>query len=113
MPRRAKSKFVDRIQYILDSEGIKQAELARRLGITRATISEWMKGRSKSPRMETPFLIESRLGYSARWVATGEGDPKPRKIDPTDSTIIEALIKLTDPDKKSAVSEFVDYQLSR
>ena len=105
--------FSDRIKLIISETGVSQAELARRLKVQRATVTEWVRGRSQTARMDIPFLIEDWLSYSARWIATGKGQVKIPTIDPTDSIIIDSLPRVANPEYKQEIRAFVDYQINR
>jgi transcriptional regulator with XRE-family HTH domain len=114
MPKRtSKTTYRQRVQIILDEEGISGAELARKVGVTRATVSEWLSGRSGLPRADVPFHIQDKYGYAARWIALGDGPMKLPKFDPSDSVIIENLPRIVNPEHKQEVVRFVDYQINR
>ena len=63
-----------RITEALDSTGLKDAEIARKLKLSRATISQWRSGGVKSLKAESASNIERLTGYSANWISTGVGD---------------------------------------
>lgn len=71
--------LAQRIQEILDAKGMKQIALARLIGRTRSTISQYLTG--KIPRMtpETAQAIEEKTGYGATWIATGKGIKLPKQ----------------------------------
>lgn len=104
--------FAERIQFILDEEDISQAELARRIGVTRATVNEWLSTRSQSPRADALFRIEDRLGYSARWLATGREPIRLKRLDPTETLILESFERLSETGK-NAVQQFIKFQSSQ
>lgn len=73
---------MERIQLILDEAGMKAADLARAINkagaifgikITEQAINQWLLGSTKKIKGETLFVIESATGYSARWIALGDG----------------------------------------
>jgi transcriptional regulator with XRE-family HTH domain len=104
--------FGDRIELILAETGLSQTELAKIAGVNKQTVTEWISGRSKSPRPESLFAIEDQLFYAARWLGTGEGEKKIKKLDPTDTYILSGVERLT-PTAKNAVQEFVEFELYR
>lgn len=110
MTRSKLTTFAERIEFVLEQEGVSQAELGRLIGVERATVREWISGRSKSPRPEVVFRIEDKLGYSARWLATGEEPIKARKIDPADTTILDAFVRLP-ANAKSSVKRYIEFEL--
>lgn len=112
MGRSRPVNFGERIQLILALEKMSQAAFARAIGVSRATVREWLSTRSKAPRPEVLFEIEDKFGYSARWLATGEEPMMALQIDATATLILESWSRLT-PAAKSAVQDFIDFHLSR
>lgn len=64
-----------RIQQILDDQGIKQADLAKVAGCTRGRVCQWINEQRPdaflSPRYAYP--IAERYHYEPRWLMLGEG----------------------------------------
>jgi transcriptional regulator with XRE-family HTH domain len=112
MGERKPKTFGERIEMILAETGLNQVALAKIAGVGKATVTEWISGRSKSPRPDSLFAIEDKLFYAARWLATGEGPKKIERLDPTDSTILTNVSKLP-PASKNAVQHFIEYELTR
>lgn len=52
--------------------GMKQVEIARRLGITQSSISQWLKN-DRSPSGTSMQLLAQVLHVSLLWLETGEG----------------------------------------
>lgn len=69
----------ERITEARESVGLNKSELARRLGVSRASVTAWETGAVSNLKHEHLFELSSITGYSAKWLATGEGDKK-RKI---------------------------------
>ena len=75
-----------------------QADLARRCGVTRAAITNWLSGRNKGIESTHLFTIADYFRVNARWLALGAG-PKwasvplhlSKKVHPT---VGEVLAKL-------------------
>ncbi len=65
--------FVDRIRLIITENGLKQKELAEKLGVSPSYISGLLSERNKTVSPSLAEVIENRLGYSAQWVLSGEG----------------------------------------
>lgn len=83
-------KFGDRIRSARVDAGIKsQSELARRLGITRAAVSEWENGNSE-PSAKQIRNISLLTGVSYEWLATGRGDRQPKTIMTIGARVIGA-----------------------
>lgn len=63
----------ERLQYIVDQLGIDYTTLGRYAGVSKQAARKWCTGESKGLNMKNLFKIEAMTGYSARWIATGEG----------------------------------------
>lgn len=61
-----------RLLRAMQAKGISQSELARRIGLTRASVNAWTMGRVVYIRPHNLFAIADALDVSARWLATGE-----------------------------------------
>jgi transcriptional regulator with XRE-family HTH domain len=95
------SSITDRIASALAESQLEQAELARRVGVSRQAVNDWLKGRSVNIRPETLVRLADVLGVEIRWLATGHG---PRKADPPPRDYVEILRKLDamSPDERAA-----------
>ncbi len=61
---------------IIEARGeldISKAELARRVGVTRATVSMWESGQIESLRDDNLLLLAELLNVSPRWLNSGRG----------------------------------------
>lgn len=65
----------ERLMWAMGREKIRQAELARRLKITRGAVSLWLDGTTKSLEGENLTRAAGALGVNPHWLATGEGKP--------------------------------------
>lgn len=63
----------DRIREIRAELGVSQAELGRRIGVTRSAISQLESGTTKSMNGEHLAMLSRVSGYSPTWIATGRG----------------------------------------
>ena len=45
-------------------------------GVSVQAVSQWKLGDTKNIRMEPLFRLARGCGYSAEWIATGEGAPR-------------------------------------
>jgi transcriptional regulator with XRE-family HTH domain len=77
------STINDRVAETITQSGRSQADLARAIGVSRATVNDWKNGRTKNLRMENLFALADALGISARWLAIGKGPKRdPMSIAP-------------------------------
>jgi transcriptional regulator with XRE-family HTH domain len=65
--------FGDRVAGARDAAGMSQAQLARRLGIKKATLVEWEDDLSE-PRANRLSMMAGLLNVSLMWLLTGEGE---------------------------------------
>lgn len=72
----------ERISTIIQENRLKQKQLAALMGVTESYVSTLLSGRNRNVSIPVANLIQEKLGYSARWVLTGEG-PKYRQPDRT------------------------------
>lgn len=67
----------NRILYLQDETGWINAEIARKAGVERATVTEWIKGKTKHMSAEVAQKLSMESGFSSDWLATGKG---PKRI---------------------------------
>jgi transcriptional regulator with XRE-family HTH domain len=65
----------DRIRWLMEYREIKQVELAERIGVTQAAISNLVTDASRKPSAPTLLKIAAALECSPGWILDGEGDP--------------------------------------
>lgn len=65
--------FGDRVAGAREAAGMTQAQLARRLGIKKSTLSSWEQDLSE-PRANKLSMMAGLLNVSIMWILTGEGD---------------------------------------
>lgn len=76
----AKTNLPERLAWALDRAVTagklkNQAELAERVGISRASVSAWFTGATKTLEGSNLTKAADALGVDAAWLATGEGVP--------------------------------------
>jgi transcriptional regulator with XRE-family HTH domain len=65
--------FGDRVAGAREQAGMTRAQLARRLGVKKATLSAWEEDLSE-PRANKLSMMAGLLNVSIMWLLTGEGD---------------------------------------
>lgn len=65
--------FGDRVAGAREATGMTQAQLARRLGIKKSTLSAWEQDMSE-PRANKLSMMAGLVNVSIMWLLTGEGD---------------------------------------
>ena len=65
--------FGDRVAAAREAADMTQAQMARRLGVKKATVIGWEQDLSE-PRANKLSMLSGLLNVSMRWMLTGEGD---------------------------------------
>ncbi len=65
--------LADRIREAREYAGLTKAELARKCGVSRASVSAWESGSVNDVRNEHLFTLEKVTGYCAKWIGTEKG----------------------------------------
>jgi len=65
--------FGDRVAGAREAAGMTQAQLARRLGVKKSTLSGWEQDLSE-PRANKLSMMAGLVNVSIMWLLTGEGD---------------------------------------
>ncbi|WP_164659939.1 helix-turn-helix domain-containing protein [Tropicibacter sp. Alg240-R139] len=65
--------FGDRVAGAREAAGMTQAQLARRLGVKKATVTGWEQDLSE-PRANKLSMMAGLLNVSIMWLLTGEGE---------------------------------------
>lgn len=65
----------DRLRWLMEHREIKQTELAARIGITQAGISNIVTDSARKPSAPTLLKLAEELRCNPSWLMTGEGDP--------------------------------------
>lgn len=69
----ANATLGDRLTAARETQGLSQADLARRLGVRLKTIEAWENDASE-PRANRLQMLAGLTNVSIRWLMTGEGD---------------------------------------
>lgn len=69
--------FSSRLRWALEQKGISQSELARQIGVNRAAINYWIKGKTKEVEGTNLAKAANILEVNALWLVSGKGPQKP------------------------------------
>lgn len=81
---RNKMDMSTRITEAREYLGLTKSDLARRLGVSRASVTAWETGGVSNLKHEHLFELARLTGFSARWLATGDG---PKKANSASATV--------------------------
>jgi transcriptional regulator with XRE-family HTH domain len=65
----------DRIRYLIEVRKYTQVELAKKVGVTQAAISNLVTDSSRKPSAPTLLKLAAALQANPDWIITGQGDP--------------------------------------
>lgn len=65
----------ERVRWILEVREVKQTEIAERIGITQAGISNVVTDASRKPSAPTLLALARELEINPQWLLDGKGDP--------------------------------------
>lgn len=110
--------------WLASNPGHGRQDLAKKVGVSGATITQWTSGDTKSFRPENLFKFSDVTGYAARWLAIEDGPKfntevpegrkeKPSSIDPRHMEIVEGLMRLKDVDDAEEILEQLQSKLRR
>jgi transcriptional regulator with XRE-family HTH domain len=65
----------DRLRYLIEVRGYTQVELAAKIGLTQAAISNIVTNSSRKPSAPTLLKLAAALQANPDWILTGQGEP--------------------------------------
>lgn len=91
----------ERLIYAMELANVKQVDLAKSVGLSRASVNDWISGKSQNIRGDNLMKVARLLNVNPHWLATGYGriDSKwPfKKIKPEDFDLLpEEVISLVE-----------------
>ena len=90
----------ERIDYAIRSAGLKAADVARLLHVTRSAVNQWVSDRTKDIKLDHLFGLEDMTGFSARWLATGKGPQR---------AALSQSARILDEEPREIVQETLDF----
>jgi transcriptional regulator with XRE-family HTH domain len=101
----AKSATIgERIRWLIEARGYKQTELAAKMDLTQATISNWITGASRKPNAPSLLKLAAALQCNPQWVIDGTGDPwqMNKMTQESEQELLEAF-RAMDPQAQAAL----------
>lgn len=65
----------DRLRYLIEVRKYTQVELAKKIGLTQAAISNLVTDSSRKPSAPTLLKLAAALQANPDWIITGDGEP--------------------------------------
>ncbi|MFY2824674.1 helix-turn-helix domain-containing protein [Ruegeria sp. MALMAid1280] len=87
--------FGDRLAGAREAAGMSQSQLARRLGVKKATIAAWENDLSE-PRANRLSMMAGMINVSIMWLLTGEGEGMEAPVEEGegDLELVDAVAEL-------------------
>ena len=94
-----------RIRGMRKALGIKQADLAKAVGVTRTTVSRWESGDIEHIPFPTLVRVGEVLNVISRWLALGDVPPgRAYYPTPEEMTLLLAFASLSEGDQDKVMS---------
>lgn len=104
----------DRIKEYRKRAGLIQADVAKALGVSRATASQWESGEIKNLKLDHFFALCKLLNVNPEWLATGKGQRTPLAPEsavPEAQRLIRTIQRKAnkvDPDTLTSIQTLLD-----
>lgn len=105
----------ERLKLALETAGINQSTLARRVKLTRGAVSLWFVGSTKGLSGKSLLTAAEAMAVNPLWLATGKGEMKSGIKDtgseppglPSETTEIIEICETLTPDERKAMLAFL------
>ena len=104
--------FSDRLLVAMDAEKLSQADLARRVGVSRAAINQVVSGATKGMKPDNLVAVARALNVRVEWLAMGEEPMRPEVITATDREVLRYLRGLPASRKQNLIALIRDISMS-
>ncbi|WP_281537191.1 helix-turn-helix domain-containing protein [Parasutterella excrementihominis] len=91
----------ERLKYALDLRGMSAAELARKLGVSKTSVSLWLSSTTKDLAATNALNAAKILEVDPYWLVFGTGGPE-TKLTPQEQNILGTIRKLDTESKELA-----------
>jgi transcriptional regulator with XRE-family HTH domain len=100
-----------RVTKAIESSGHYASSVARALKISPEAVLQWMSGTTKTIKAENIFGLADLTGFSARWLATGEGPEIDSYRQPRIMRVISAMERMTPQEQERAANVISAFNL--
>lgn len=96
----------DRLRFLIEARGYTQVELAAKIGLTQAAISNIVTNSSRKPSAPTLLKLAAALQANPDWIMTGQGEPFQMNTIgvKSEQDLIEAFRQLDDQAKAALIA---------
>lgn len=79
----------ERIAKAIAASGKRKIEIAAACGISASAVTQWVSGESKSMKPENIYALAKATGFSAKWLAIGEGPERESTDEPNIRPVVQ------------------------
>lgn len=97
----------ERVSHAITTSGHYASSVARELKISPEAVLMWMDGTTKTIKAENIFKLADLTGFSARWLATGDGPRIDSYLNTTIQRVVHVMEKLP-ADEQSKFARMAD-----
>jgi transcriptional regulator with XRE-family HTH domain len=90
-----------------------KAEVARRCGVSKPTVSQWTNGSTQNLKSQHLFALADATGFSARWLGTGQGPRLAERVISEDERLLLERYRKLDDDNKNNTLVWLDVLISK
>lgn len=95
----------ERIQRAIKVSGVKGKDVAAACEVTPSSVSQWMAGNIKNLKFVSLYGLSDITGFSARWIALGEGPERTAELPGVrlashEAALLDIYRELSDRDKE-------------
>lgn len=96
----------DRLRYLIEVRGYTQVELAAKIGVTQAAISNIVTNSSRKPSAPTLLKLAAALQANPDWIITGQGEPFQMNTigQKSEQELLESFRQLDDQAKAALIA---------
>lgn len=97
----------ERVKHAINQSGNTPSSAAKVLGCSPEAVLQWMSGATKNLRPPNLFSLADLTGFSARWIATGEGP----QIEAYKNKAIQHVVQVMEnmpPDEQQKLARMAD-----
>ena len=92
----------------MEAEGIRQTDLADKVGVSRAAINQVLSGATKGMKPENLVAVARALKIRVEWLATGEEPMRPEVMTELDREVLAYLRALPATKRKNIIAVMRD-----
>jgi transcriptional regulator with XRE-family HTH domain len=102
----ALATLAQRLEWAFARANVTGAQVAAACGVTRASVSQWVRGQTENIKLPTFFAVARTVGVDPEWLATGKASPFPEYATRESAELAVELGRLS-PEVRGAITTLV------